>query len=433
MYRYQRFVYGVGALFVAVGVGQFALGLASGWSLLEATVDFALTATAGALLLYVGSWLSAEELDADLVSRIGGWSLGGVGTMSTLLALRAMDPDVTATLATRTRLEALAIGAVAGTAIGIHEARAITRTRRLEARNDELHEMRRTLERRNEELEGTRRDLEHAVARLEASNDRLDHFAGVASHDLREPLRMVSSYLQLLERRAGDDLDDDATEFLAIAVDATERMRTLLADLLEFSRVEARSEWYESVDLAAVLADVQTDLQVRIDECDAAITAGALPHVRGERSQLRQVLQNLLANAIEYSPDSPRIEVAAEPRGEEWIVSVRDEGEGIDPDDQERIFEAFESLHAREYSGTDATSDDGPRSGSGIGLALCRRVVEHHGGRIWVDSEPGVGSTFSFTVPSVDPCASERADAVDDGASERVADPGRRPTRRAGI
>ncbi|MCU4743747.1 PAS domain S-box protein [Natronoglomus mannanivorans] len=224
---------------------------------------------------------------------------------------------------------------------------------------------------------------------LEESNQRLEQFAYAASHDLQEPLRMVSSYLQLIDRRYADALDEDGEEFLAFAVDGAERMREMIDGLLEYSRVETRGDEFEPVDLDAVLEDVRDTLRMKIDEDDAEITAESLPRVEGDAGQLRQVFQNLLANAIDYSGEEPpRVHVAAERTGTEWTISVTDEGVGIDPVDQERIFEVFQRVH----------SDD---SGTGIGLALCERIVERHDGEIWVDSEPGEGTTFSVTLPAV--------------------------------
>ncbi|QCS43046.1 PAS domain S-box protein [Natrinema versiforme] len=231
--------------------------------------------------------------------------------------------------------------------------------------------------------------------RLEESNERLEQFAYAASHDLQEPLRMVTSYLQLIENRYADDLDADGREFIDYAVDGAERMREMIDGLLEYSRVETQGDPLEPVDLDGILDDVCEDLQFSIEEADAEITADALPRVDGDASQLRQVFQNLLSNAIEYSGDEPpRIHVAAERDGGNWEISVSDEGIGIDPDDQERIFQVFQRLHSHEE-----------HAGTGIGLALCHRIVERHGGEIRVDSEPGEGATFSFTLPAVDGAA----------------------------
>ena len=221
--------------------------------------------------------------------------------------------------------------------------------------------------------------------KLEESNERLEQFAYAASHDLQEPLRMVSSYLQLLERRYADELDEDAEEFIEFAVDGAQRMREMIEALLQYSRVDTRGNPFEPVDLGEVFADVRQDLQVKIQETDAEITAEDLPRVYGDGSQLNQVLQNLLDNAIEYSGDDPpRVHVDAERDGDRWIISVSDEGVGIDPADAERVFEVFQSLQGHGDAGT------------GIGLAL----VERHDGDIWVDSAPGEGATFSFNLPA---------------------------------
>jgi len=225
--------------------------------------------------------------------------------------------------------------------------------------------------------------------KLEESNERLEQFAYAVSHDLREPLRMVTSYLQLIENRYGDAIDEDGEEFLAFAVDGAERMREMINGLLEYSRVETQGEPFEPVDLDAILDEVRDDLQLRIDEADAEITAEDLPTVAGDASQLRQVFQNLVDNAIEYSGDEPpRIDIDAKRAGSRWRIAVSDHGIGIDLDDQNRVFEVFQRLH---------TSDEHP--GTGIGLALCQRIVERHDGEIQVESEPGEGSTFSFTLP----------------------------------
>ncbi|RDI71199.1 PAS domain S-box protein [Halopelagius longus] len=227
---------------------------------------------------------------------------------------------------------------------------------------------------------------------LEESNERLEQFAYAASHDLQEPLRMVSSFLRLIERRYADELDEDGREYIEFAVDGADRMRDMIDGLLEYSRVETRGDPFEPVALEAVLSDVCEDLRVRIEETDAEITAEELPRVGGDPNQLRQVFQNLLDNAIEYSGDEPpRVEVAAERDGGEWTISVRDEGIGIDPANADTVFEVFQRLHDREK-----------HPGTGIGLALCERIVERHGGDIWVESELGEGATFSVTLPAID-------------------------------
>ncbi|RQH00841.1 PAS domain S-box protein [Natrarchaeobius oligotrophus] len=228
--------------------------------------------------------------------------------------------------------------------------------------------------------------------KLKESNERLEQFAYAASHDLQEPLRMVTSYLSLIERKHGDTLDDDGEEFLEFAVDGAERMREMIDGLLAYSRIESQGEPFEPTDLDEVFEDVRADLRIRIESSDATITRDSLPRVHGDDGQLRQVFQNLLSNAIEYSGEKPpRIHVSAVREGSKWRISVRDEGVGIDSDDPDRVFEVFQRLHSREEI-----------DGTGIGLALCKRIVERHDGEIWVDSEPGEGSTFAFTLPAVD-------------------------------
>ncbi|WP_276253127.1 sensor histidine kinase [Halomontanus rarus] len=225
--------------------------------------------------------------------------------------------------------------------------------------------------------------------RLEESNKRLEQFAYAASHDLQEPLRMISSYLQLIENRADDELTEETEEFLEFAINGADRMRDMIDGLLAYSRVETQGEPFEPVDLDEVVADVQDNLDVRITESDADVEVDELPRVLGDENQLHQVFQNLLSNAIEYSGDEPpQVSISAVRNGSMWEVSVRDEGIGIEPDEQDRIFEVFQRLHSQN-----------DHEGSGIGLALCERIVERHGGEIWVESELGAGSTFTFTLP----------------------------------
>ncbi|SEH12744.1 PAS domain S-box-containing protein [Natronorubrum sediminis] len=239
---------------------------------------------------------------------------------------------------------------------------------------------RRADERRREEL----------VDELESSNERLEQFAYAASHDLQEPLRMVTSYLTLLEHRYAEELDEDADEFIEYAVDGASRMQEMIDGLLAYSRVDTQGNPFEVVDCEVILEDVVTDLEVRIEETGAAITIESLPSVYGDPGQLRQVFQNLLDNALTYSGEqSPQIAVFAERDGHEWHISVRDHGIGIDPDNADRIFQVFDRLHSvDEYAGT------------GIGLALCQRIVERHDGDIRVVSEPGEGARFTVTLPA---------------------------------
>ncbi|WP_137288228.1 sensor histidine kinase [Natronorubrum halophilum] len=225
---------------------------------------------------------------------------------------------------------------------------------------------------------------------LEESNEQLQRFAYIASHDLQEPLRMVSTYLQLLERSYRDDLDEEAREYIDFAVGGADRMREMVDGLLEFSRIETDETLFESVDCADVIDTVVTDHQVQIEESRATIHKGSLPTVRGDRRQLEQLFSNLVGNAIKYRGDEPpRIEIDAAERRGHWVLSVSDNGIGIDPEYTDEIFDIFNRLHAEEaYSGT------------GIGLALCRKIATNHDGGIRVDSELGEGTTFSVTLPA---------------------------------
>jgi PAS domain S-box-containing protein len=225
---------------------------------------------------------------------------------------------------------------------------------------------------------------------LARSNADLQQFAYVASHDLQEPLRMVASYLQLLERRYKDKLDTDANEFINYAVDGASRMQNLINDLLAYSRVGTQGKPFKSTNYEQVFRRVMLHLKIAIEESGAVITHDhPFPIVHADESQLVQVLQNLISNAIKFRGDqAPHIHIGAQHVNEEWVFSVKDQGIGIDPQYKERIFMIFQRLHNRtEYVGT------------GIGLAICKRIVERHGGRIWVESELVKGSTFYFTIP----------------------------------
>jgi PAS domain S-box-containing protein len=232
--------------------------------------------------------------------------------------------------------------------------------------------------------------LKAAHDELARSNAELEQFAYVASHDLQEPLRMVASYTQLLGKRYGDRLEGDAQEFMAYIVDGAGRMKQLIEDLLAYSRVGTRGREFRPVKLQATLERARINLRAALEESGAELTRDPLPEVVGDEPQLVQLLQNLVGNAIKFRGEAaPRIHVSASEKGAEFEITVRDNGIGIEPQYYERIFMVFQRLH-----------DKGRYPGTGIGLAICKKVVDRHGGRIRVESEPGKGSRFIFTLPT---------------------------------
>lgn len=246
---------------------------------------------------------------------------------------------------------------------------------------------------------GMLQTLSQAAGELARSNSELDHFASVVSHDLQEPLRMVSSYLSLLEEDLAGQLDDETSQFLDYALDGAIRMQTMIQALLAYARVSTRGPDLALTDSQTVLESTLWDLQIAIKESGAVITHDPLPSVVADAVQLGQVLQNLVANAIKFRGQAaPRIHISAK-RGlpplqngshgaSEWCFSVQDNGIGLPLAHADEIFEIFRCLHT-----------PGQYPGAGVGLAICKRIVERHGGRIWVDSRPGEGSTFYFTLP----------------------------------
>lgn len=323
-------------------------------------------------IVYAGYWLSNTALTKADQWTVVKWSFSGLVLFVAMIGLTILIRQIEG----RDILEpqfilliAANVGSLAGFIAGYYKART-----ELEAR----------------QARRATRELEEVNRRLEASNERLDQFAYVLSHDLREPLRMVSKYLQLLENRYEDDLDEDAEEFIAFAVDGADRMQAMIDSLLEYSRISTRGNPMEPTDAEAVLNDVRRDLRFRIEETDATITADNLPTVHADPDQLAQVFRNLLTNALRHSGDEPpRVHVGVERMEEAWRFSVRDEGVGIDPAFQDQIFQLFEQIG-------DEQEDTGE---SGVGLAICERIIDRHDGDIWVESEPGEGTTFSFTLP----------------------------------
>jgi signal transduction histidine kinase len=238
----------------------------------------------------------------------------------------------------------------------------------------------------NAELE---RRVQERTEELSRINEELRQFAYVASHDLQEPLRTVGSYAQLLARRYKGQLQGDADDFINYIVGGVNRMHTLLNDMLAYSRVgQSQGKPLYPSDCESVLQSALLNLEVSVKESQAEITHDPLPVVMGDEIQLSQVFQNLIGNAIKYRrQDPPRVHISAEQRNGVWEFSFRDNGMGIDPQYHDRIFGIFKRLHGRELPGT------------GMGLAICKRIVERHNGRVWVESAPGQGSTFRFTIP----------------------------------
>jgi PAS domain S-box-containing protein len=243
------------------------------------------------------------------------------------------------------------------------------------------------------ELERQRAEVALQIQKqdLARSNAELQQFAYVASHDLQEPLRMVVSYLELLERRYKGQLDAKADMFIGYAVDGATRMQTLINDLLSYSRVGTRGQNFETVDCAIIVQGVLSNLQMAIAQSNAVITYDPLPQVHGDSSQLTQLFQNLISNAIKFrGEEPPEIHISVERTDDKWLFSVKDNGIGIEHQYLDRIFIIFQRLHSRtEYPGT------------GIGLAVCKKIVERHGGNLWVESQLGRGSTFHFTLPQL--------------------------------
>ncbi len=252
---------------------------------------------------------------------------------------------------------------------------------------ESFNQMTETLLRRREELE---RLVRERTKEYERSNMELEQFAYVISHDLREPLRMIVSYMQLLETRHYDQLDDSAKEYISFAIDGSKRMNQMIMDLLAYSRVGRENIEFELLDLNEVVSIAIQNMKVLIEEKQASIEVGELPEIHGCRTHIAAVFQNLISNAIKYNEsETPTIQISAKPENGKWHFIVEDNGIGIDPKYHERIFQIFRKLHSRaEYEG------------SGIGLSLCKKIIEYHGGNIWVESELGKGSEFHFVLPA---------------------------------
>ena len=239
-------------------------------------------------------------------------------------------------------------------------------------------------------LEATIEGLERTTEDLARSNQELEQFAYVASHDLQEPLRTIAGFVDLLRLKYKSRLDEEAEKFIGFVIDGTKRMQSLITDLLAYARLGTKAKPFEPVECQKLLAEVQESLLAAVQESQATITHEALPTVQGDRTQLRLLFQNLIGNAIKFrGPEKLLVSISAQWKEPFWEFRVADNGIGIDPQHFDRIFVIFQRLHTREeYPGT------------GIGLAICKKIVERHGGRIWVESKVGGGSTFCFTLRS---------------------------------
>jgi signal transduction histidine kinase len=238
-------------------------------------------------------------------------------------------------------------------------------------------------------MKAAERELVQNAKELTRSNAELQQFAYVASHDLQEPLRMVTSYLGLLEKKYGGQLDPKAKEYISFALQGSERMRELINGLLEYSRVDNRGARFVPLEMDDAVKDTLVSLKASIEESAATVVADPLPCITGDRRQMVQLLQNIIGNAVKFhGPEPVRVHISYREENKEWVFLVSDNGIGINPKYADRIFEVFQRLHTvSEFPGT------------GIGLAICKKIVERHGGRIWVESEEGKGATFLFTIP----------------------------------
>ncbi len=238
--------------------------------------------------------------------------------------------------------------------------------------------------------EKTEIKLEKLIDKLEISNKELEQFAYVSSHDLKEPLRMITSFLQLLQRRYADNLDEDANDFINFAVEGAKRLDMMINDLLEYSRIGSKERELNYIHSEKIVELVLTNLKTLIEDKNAIVTYDSLPIIYANEYQMIQLFQNLISNGIKYNEQkNPKVHISIDEKDDEYIFSVKDNGIGINKSHLKRIFTIFQRLHTREEY-----------DGSGIGLAISLRILQQHGGKIWVESEPGKGSTFYFTLPT---------------------------------
>jgi len=279
--------------------------------------------------------------------------------------------------------------AIATIAAALDEVLAMPHAAPRRAVLEEVEVLKEYSERLVAKLEEKNYELALANLALERSNDELKQFAYIASHDLQTPLRNISGFVQLLQSNYAGALDERANDWIRRTVQSAKQMHALIQDLLAYSRLDTEAQPLLPTPFREVFNDTVALLETTIRDAGGQVTCDELPTVTGDRPQLVQLLQNLIGNGLKYhGQEPPRIHVSVRPSENEWVFSVRDNGIGIAPKHHARIFEIFERLHTQqEYPGT------------GIGLAVCRRVIHHHGGKIWVESEAGHGSIFNFTIP----------------------------------
>jgi signal transduction histidine kinase len=337
-----------------------------------------------------------EQLNAELcVPVIAKKELMGIFTLGPKLSEEQYSLDDVRTLTTLANQTAVAIEnarlfwQLEGTLIALRKTHDELELR-VQERTSDLAKVNEALKAENLERLRAEEEIKRYTRELERSNKELQQFAYVASHDLQEPLRMVGSFLQLLERRYGTKLDSNAKDFIYYAVDGAKRMQALINDLLEYSRVGTRGKPFEVINLNEIVTQAKNNLNIAIKEHKAEIKFGKLPKIYGDGTQLVQVFQNLIGNAIKFHGEqAPEIVITSVRKNGNYEIRIQDNGIGIDPQYKEKIFLIFQRLHNREdYPGT------------GIGLAICKRIIERHGGVIWVESKIGEGATFSFSIPA---------------------------------
>ena len=294
----------------------------------------------------------------------------------------------------------IAFGIVAGITL-VLARRALRDSDRLHASNIQLADT-------NRALEATNVELERRAEELARSNAELDQFASIASHDLQEPLRKVRTFTERIAQTEGEVLSERGLDYLRRANASAERMQRLIEDLLKFSRVATQGRPFARVDLGALVREVVEDLEEPIARTGAEIRLGKLPTVKADPHQMRQLMQNLISNAIKFQREGakPEVEISAEVKGDLVTLTVRDNGIGFDPQYRERIFRVFERLHGR-----------GTYPGTGIGLALCRKIAERHGGTVVADSTPGQGSVFTVTLQTESAAPTPPASPAEDGSA----------------